>query len=117
MFPLKIISSCIRTVSTNATTVASTVRSAGESVAASIASAAASATDDHKDQVSIILSAFSTPSVIHFVFSLFKDCLTGVSFPCLSNTLFFYTNFVFVSCRYYNLLSPSNCLSSEAKPG
>uniref|UniRef100_A0A7N0TS73 Uncharacterized protein n=1 Tax=Kalanchoe fedtschenkoi TaxID=63787 RepID=A0A7N0TS73_KALFE len=49
LFPnsLKIISSCIRTVSTNATTVASTVRSAGASVAASIAAAA----DDHKDQV------------------------------------------------------------------
>ncbi|CAM8960221.1 unnamed protein product [Rhodiola kirilowii] len=49
LFPnsLKIISSCIRTVSTNASTVASTVRSAGASVAASIAAAA----DDHKDQV------------------------------------------------------------------
>ncbi|XP_021987528.1 putative metallophosphoesterase At3g03305 isoform X2 [Helianthus annuus] len=42
---LKIISSCIRTVSTNASTV---VRSAGASVAASIAASA----DDHRDQVS-----------------------------------------------------------------
>ncbi|KAJ0742650.1 putative transcription factor WD40-like family [Helianthus annuus] len=41
---LKIISSCIRTVSTNASTV---VRSAGASVAASIAASA----DDHRDQV------------------------------------------------------------------
>uniref|UniRef100_A0A5B7ARY2 Putative autophagy-related protein 18g n=2 Tax=Davidia involucrata TaxID=16924 RepID=A0A5B7ARY2_DAVIN len=40
----KIISSCLKTVSTNATTV---VRSAGASVAASISSSA----DDHKDQV------------------------------------------------------------------
>lgn len=45
---LRIISSCLKTVSTNATTVASTVRSAGASVAASISS---SATEDHKDQV------------------------------------------------------------------
>ncbi|MFS7975921.1 putative calcineurin-like phosphoesterase domain, ApaH type, metallo-dependent phosphatase [Helianthus anomalus] len=44
---LKIISSCIRTVSTNASTV---VRSAGASVAASIAASA----DDHRDQVSCI---------------------------------------------------------------
>ncbi|KAL6208518.1 hypothetical protein ACLB2K_019467 [Fragaria x ananassa] len=43
---LRIISSCLKTVSTNASTVASTVRSAGASVAASI-----SASEDHKDQV------------------------------------------------------------------
>lgn len=41
----RIISSCLKTVSTNACTVASTVRSAGASVASSITS------DDHKDQV------------------------------------------------------------------
>ncbi|KAL1369172.1 hypothetical protein HN51_023289 [Arachis hypogaea] len=44
---LRIISSCLKTVSTNASTVASTVRSAGASVAASISAAA----EDHKDQV------------------------------------------------------------------
>lgn len=44
---LRIISLCLKTVSTNATTVASTVRSAGASVAASISSSS----DDHKDQV------------------------------------------------------------------
>ncbi|KAF2298622.1 hypothetical protein GH714_024370 [Hevea brasiliensis] len=44
---LRIISSCLKTVSTNASTVASTVRSAGASVAASISTA----TEDHKDQV------------------------------------------------------------------
>ncbi|KAL5155018.1 Autophagy-related protein 18g [Glycine soja] len=43
---LRIISLCLKTVSTNATTVASTVRSAGASVAASISSS-----EDHKDQV------------------------------------------------------------------
>ncbi|KAJ7972853.1 Autophagy-related protein like [Quillaja saponaria] len=43
----RIISSCLKTVSTNASTVASTVRSAGASVAASISSAS----EDHKDQV------------------------------------------------------------------
>ncbi|XP_004496059.1 autophagy-related protein 18g-like [Cicer arietinum] len=44
---LRIISSCLKTVSTNACTVASTVRSAGASVASSISSPS----DDHKDQV------------------------------------------------------------------
>ncbi|CAJ1906934.1 unnamed protein product [Sphenostylis stenocarpa] len=44
---LRIISQCLKTVSTNATTVASTVRSAGASVAASISSSS----EDHKDQV------------------------------------------------------------------
>ena len=44
---LRIISLCLKTVSTNATTVASTVRSAGASVAASISSSS----EDHKDQV------------------------------------------------------------------
>ncbi|KAJ1433021.1 Breast carcinoma amplified sequence 3 [Sesbania bispinosa] len=44
---LRIISLCLKTVSTNANTVASTVRSAGASVAASISSAS----EDHKDQV------------------------------------------------------------------
>ncbi|KAJ4848662.1 hypothetical protein Tsubulata_046670 [Turnera subulata] len=44
---LRIISSCLKTVSSNATTVASTVRSAGASVAASISTFA----EDHKDQV------------------------------------------------------------------
>lgn len=44
---LKIISSCLKTVSTNASTVASTVRSAGASVAASISNAS----EDLKDQV------------------------------------------------------------------
>ncbi|CAI8603846.1 unnamed protein product [Vicia faba] len=43
----RIISSCLKTVSTNACTVASTVRSAGASVANSITSPS----DDHKDQV------------------------------------------------------------------
>lgn len=43
---LRIISLCLKTVSTNATTVASTVRSAGASVAASISSF-----EDHKDEV------------------------------------------------------------------
>ncbi|CAK8572877.1 unnamed protein product [Lathyrus sativus] len=43
----RIISSCLKTVSTNACTVASTVRSAGASVASSITSPS----DDHKDQV------------------------------------------------------------------
>ncbi|WVZ07449.1 hypothetical protein V8G54_020795 [Vigna mungo] len=43
---LRIISLCLKTVSTNATTVASTVRSAGASVAASISSS-----EDHKDEV------------------------------------------------------------------
>lgn len=42
----KIISSCLKTVSANATNVASSVRSAGASVAASI-----SAAEDDKDQV------------------------------------------------------------------
>ncbi|KAK7285423.1 hypothetical protein RJT34_20193 [Clitoria ternatea] len=44
---LRIISLCLKTVSTNATTVASTVRSAGASVAASISSSS----EDNKDQV------------------------------------------------------------------
>ncbi|KAK4281118.1 hypothetical protein QN277_012649 [Acacia crassicarpa] len=44
---LRIISSCLKTVSTNASTVASTVRSAGASVAATISSSS----EDHKDQV------------------------------------------------------------------
>nr|DAD33509.1 TPA_asm: hypothetical protein HUJ06_012360 [Nelumbo nucifera] len=44
---LRIISSCLKTVSTNATTVASTVRSAGASVAASISVAS----EQQKDQV------------------------------------------------------------------
>lgn len=44
---LRIISSCLKTVSTNASTVASTVRSAGASVASSISSPS----EDHKDQV------------------------------------------------------------------
>ncbi|XP_019051469.1 PREDICTED: autophagy-related protein 18g-like [Nelumbo nucifera] len=44
---LRIISSCLKTVSTNASTVASTVRSAGASVAASISVAS----DEAKDQV------------------------------------------------------------------
>ncbi|KAK7277688.1 hypothetical protein RJT34_22703 [Clitoria ternatea] len=44
---LRIISSCLKTVSTNASTVASTVRSAGASVAASISYAS----EDRKDQV------------------------------------------------------------------
>ncbi|XP_021906891.1 LOW QUALITY PROTEIN: autophagy-related protein 18g-like [Carica papaya] len=43
---LRIISSCLKTVSSNASNVASSVRSAGASVAASI-----STTEDHKDQV------------------------------------------------------------------
>lgn len=43
----KIISSCLKTVSANATNVASSVRSAGASVAASISPA-----EDDKDQVS-----------------------------------------------------------------
>lgn len=47
---LKIISSCLKTVSTNASTVASTVRSAGASVAASISAASS---EDEKDQVFI----------------------------------------------------------------
>lgn len=45
---LRIISSCLKTVSTNATTVASTVRSAGASVAATISAASS---EDQKDQV------------------------------------------------------------------
>ncbi|KAM7253993.1 hypothetical protein ACFE04_031675 [Oxalis oulophora] len=45
----RIISSCLKTVSTNATTVASTVRSAGASVAASVSTS--SPEQDHKDQV------------------------------------------------------------------
>lgn len=44
---LRIISSCLKTVSTNASSVASTVRSAGVSVAASISAAS----EDHKDEV------------------------------------------------------------------
>uniref|UniRef100_A0A2P2MCT1 Uncharacterized protein MANES_01G211900 n=1 Tax=Rhizophora mucronata TaxID=61149 RepID=A0A2P2MCT1_RHIMU len=44
---LRIISSCLKNVSTNASTVASTVRSAGATVAASISTSA----EDHKDQV------------------------------------------------------------------
>lgn len=52
---LRIISSCLKTVSTNASTVASTVRSAGASVAASISS---SSSEDHKDQVHISLIFF-----------------------------------------------------------
>ena len=44
---LRIISSCLKTVSSNAGSVASTVRSAGASVAASIAPQA----EDEKDQV------------------------------------------------------------------
>ncbi|KAK8506240.1 hypothetical protein V6N12_074288 [Hibiscus sabdariffa] len=44
---LRIISSCLKTVSTNASNVASTVRSAGASVAASISTSS----EDHKDQV------------------------------------------------------------------
>ncbi|XWS76465.1 hypothetical protein CRYUN_Cryun01aG0178600 [Craigia yunnanensis] len=45
---LRIISSCLKTVSTNASNVASTVRSAGASVAAASISTSA---EDHKDQV------------------------------------------------------------------
>ncbi|XVE73214.1 hypothetical protein DITRI_Ditri11bG0099200 [Diplodiscus trichospermus] len=43
---LRIISSCLKTVSTNASNVASTVRSAGASVAASVSTSS----EDHKDQ-------------------------------------------------------------------
>lgn len=50
---LKIISSCLKTVSTNASTVASTVRSAGASVAASISTYS----EDHKDQVTFFSSS------------------------------------------------------------
>lgn len=46
---LRIISSCLKTVSTNASNVASSVRSAGASVAASISSPS----EDLKDQVLI----------------------------------------------------------------
>lgn len=49
---LRIISSCLKTVSANAGSVASTVRSAGASVAASISAAA----EDEKDQVSLFIS-------------------------------------------------------------
>lgn len=45
---LRIISSCLKTVSTNASSVASTVRSAGASVAATISAASS---EDQKDQV------------------------------------------------------------------
>lgn len=48
---LKIISSCLKTVSTNASTV---VRSAGTSVAASISSSG----DDRKDQVLLLVPSF-----------------------------------------------------------
>lgn len=44
---LRIISSCLKTVSSNASTVATTVRSAGASVAASISASS----EEHKDQV------------------------------------------------------------------
>ncbi|MBA0562006.1 hypothetical protein Golob_007097 [Gossypium lobatum] len=44
---LRIISSCLKTVSSNASNVASTVRSAGASVAASVSTSS----EDHKDQV------------------------------------------------------------------
>lgn len=50
---LRIISSCLKTVSTNASTVASTVRSAGVSVAATISAASS---EDQKDQVSFSFS-------------------------------------------------------------
>lgn len=49
---LKIISSCLKTVSSNASTVASTVRSASASVAASISTSS----EDHKDQVTFFFS-------------------------------------------------------------
>ncbi|XP_043721573.1 autophagy-related protein 18h-like isoform X2 [Telopea speciosissima] len=55
----RIISSCLKTVSTNASSVASTVRSAGASVAASIAS------EDHKDQV--LWAGFDKLELGHFV--------------------------------------------------
>lgn len=63
---LRIISSCLKTVSTNATTVASTVRSAGVSVAASISTS----TEDHKDQVIIVSKLKSLKSS----FQLFSRC-------------------------------------------
>ncbi|KAL9676179.1 hypothetical protein QQ045_004392 [Rhodiola kirilowii] len=88
LFPnsLKIISSCIRTVSTNASTVASTVRSAGASVAASIAAAA----DDHKDQVVYCL---------YFLFVYFNEfgfvVLFGVDFDaCVAGWLYIVDCFV-----------------------
>ena len=56
---LRIISSCLKTVSTNASTVASTVRSAGASVASSISAAA----EDHKDQVRRYYTIFQFDSV------------------------------------------------------
>lgn len=58
---LRIISSCLKTVSTNASTVASTVRSAGASVAASI-----SASEDQKDQVQ---TEFATAFRVHSLLS------------------------------------------------
>ena len=61
---LRIISSCLKTVSTNASSVASTVRSAGVSVAASISAAS----EDHKDQVFVLLALFH----LHF-HVLFSD--------------------------------------------
>lgn len=59
---LRIISSCLKTVSTNASSVASTVRSAGVSVAASISTAS----EDNKDQV-----FFSACLHFHVVFNEF----------------------------------------------
>ena len=66
---LKIISSCIKTVSTNASTV---VRSAGASVAASIAASG----DDQRDQVFVFLI-----DVIYFLLYMLINCLLSI-FGC-----------------------------------
>lgn len=67
---LKIISSCLKTVSTNASTVASTVRSAGASVAASISNAS----EDLKDQVSSSFSSSLTKTNRFLKFNLCSFC-------------------------------------------
>ena len=59
---LRIISSCLKTVSTNASTVASTVHFVRASVATSISS---SSFEDHKDQVHISL-ILQVPSLLYF---------------------------------------------------
>lgn len=73
---LRIISSCLKTVSSNASTVATTVRSAGASVAASVSASS----EDHKDQVLLSFLArvpFPTVELAFVADERFLFCLVG----------------------------------------
>jgi hypothetical protein len=70
---LRIISSCLKTVTSNAGSVASSVRSAGASVAASISSQA----EDEKDQVHCPAPASISSNISFFLFTLLVQMTVG----------------------------------------